>query len=103
MGLQYEVFVAKRPDVNRSLSAGHDDLKWVPTTSTLICETEALLVDTLLTEKAGKKVLDWVMASGKDLKFIYVTQPHGDHCFGVGLLLERFPNARAIATKETVG
>ena len=104
MGLHYEVFVTKRPGVNRSLPAGHDELKWVPTSSTLIYgEREAVLVDTPLTVAAGKEVLDWVVASGKELKFIYITHPHGDHYFGVGVLLEKFPKAKAIATKETVG
>jgi glyoxylase-like metal-dependent hydrolase (beta-lactamase superfamily II) len=103
MGLQYEVFVSKRPGVNRSLPAGHDELKWVPTSFTLIYgEKEAVLVDAPLTAAGAKEVLDWVVGSGKDLKFIYVTHPHGDHYFGIGALLEKFPNAKAIATKEAV-
>ena len=104
MGLQYEVFVSKRPGVNRSLPAGHDELKFVPTSFTLIYgEKEAVLVDAPLTAAGTKEVLDWVVASGKELRFIYITHPHGDHYFGVAALLERFPRAKAIATRETVG
>jgi hypothetical protein len=41
-------------------------------------------------------------ASGKNLTTIYVTHGHGDHFFGIGALLDRFPNARAVATPEVV-
>jgi glyoxylase-like metal-dependent hydrolase (beta-lactamase superfamily II) len=33
---------------------------------------------------------------------VFVTPGHGDHWFGVGTLLERFPNAKAVATPDTV-
>jgi glyoxylase-like metal-dependent hydrolase (beta-lactamase superfamily II) len=46
--------------------------------------------------------LDWVVASCKNLTAIYVTHGHGDHFFGLALLLERFPKARAGATPATV-
>ena len=45
---------------------------------------------------------DWVAASGKNLTTIYITHGHGDHWFGIGTLLERFPNARAVATPNVV-
>jgi glyoxylase-like metal-dependent hydrolase (beta-lactamase superfamily II) len=103
MGLQYEVFVSKRPGIQRSLPPGHEHLRWVPTSFTLIYgDKEAVLVDAPLTVAATKEVLDWVVASGKDLKFIYITHPHADHYFGAGAILEKFSNAKAIATKETV-
>ena len=41
-------------------------------------------------------------ASGKNLTTIYITHGHGDHWFGVGTLLERFPNARVVATPDVV-
>ncbi|HEU5179414.1 MAG TPA: MBL fold metallo-hydrolase [Candidatus Polarisedimenticolia bacterium] len=38
----------------------------------------------------------------KNLTTIYLTHGHGDHWFGVGTLLERFPGAKAVATPGTV-
>jgi len=43
-----------------------------------------------------------VVASGKNLTTIYITHGHGDHWFGIGSLLERFPNARAVATYDVI-
>jgi glyoxylase-like metal-dependent hydrolase (beta-lactamase superfamily II) len=39
-----------------------------------------------------------VAASGKNLVAIYITHAHGDHYFGLKLVLDRFPEARAVAT-----
>ena len=50
----------------------------------------------------SKELVDWVAESGKNLIAIYVTHPHGDHFFGLKLLLDRFPNARAFATASSV-
>src|SRR5262249_54282574 len=61
-----------------------------------------VLVDTFLTEQQSKELLDWVVESGKNLTTIYVTHAHGDHFFGLKLLLDKFPNARAIATAPVV-
>ena len=46
--------------------------------------------------------MDWVVASGKNLTTIYITHGHGDHWFGIGALLEHFPNAKAFATLDVV-
>jgi glyoxylase-like metal-dependent hydrolase (beta-lactamase superfamily II) len=59
-------------------------------------------VDTFLTTKQSQTLLDWVVASGKNLTAIYVTHGHGDHFFGLASLLERFPRAKAVATPEIV-
>jgi glyoxylase-like metal-dependent hydrolase (beta-lactamase superfamily II) len=103
MALQYRVHYTTRPSSTRDAPAGNEDLKWVPSTSTLISgERDAVLVDTALTIKGCQEVLDFVVASGKNLKYIYITHPHGDHYFGIAMLRARFPNARAIATAEAV-
>jgi len=71
--------------------------------STLIYgEHDAVLVDAFMTVKQANALADWVGASGKNLTTIYLTHGHGDHWFGIGALLERFPNARAVATTNTV-
>lgn len=101
--LNWEVFTSKRPGLSRDLPPGKEDLMWVSNSSTLIYgERDAVLVDTFLTIEQSQALLNWVVASGKNLSAIYLTHGHGDHVFGVGSLLERFPNARAVATPEVV-
>jgi glyoxylase-like metal-dependent hydrolase (beta-lactamase superfamily II) len=71
--------------------------------STLIYgKRDAVLVDTFMTVMQANALVDWVAASGKTLTTIYITHGHGDHWFGMGALLERFPNARAVATPNVV-
>src|SRR5262249_7154487 len=71
--------------------------------STIIYGTrDAVLGDAFMTAKQANALADWVAAKGKNLTTIYITHGHGDHWFGVGTLLERFPNARAVATPNVV-
>jgi glyoxylase-like metal-dependent hydrolase (beta-lactamase superfamily II) len=55
-----------------------------------------------MTVKQASELADWVTASGKNLTTIYITHGHGDHWFGIGTLLERFPNAKAVAKPDVV-
>jgi glyoxylase-like metal-dependent hydrolase (beta-lactamase superfamily II) len=82
---------------------GKEALLWVANSSTLIYgERDAVLVDTFLMVDQCNALADGIVASGKVLKAIYVTHPHGDHFFGLKVLQDRFPNVQALATPEVV-
>src|SRR6266850_8043954 len=71
--------------------------------STLIYgKTDALLVDAFMTVEQANALADWVASKNKNLTTIYITHGHGDHWFGVGTILERFPQARVVATPSTI-
>src|SRR5262245_13445338 len=97
--LNWKLLTKKRASATQGLPPGKEHLAWVTNTVTLIYgERDAVLVDTFLSEQQSKELLDWVVESGKNLGTIYVTHAHGDHFFGLKLLLDRFPSAKAIAT-----
>jgi len=101
--LQFKLCIRRRASATQGTPPGKDDLKWVANTTTLIYgEREALLVDTFLSDQQTAELADWIAASGRRLSTIYITHGHPDHCFGLKLLCDRFPEARAIATPEVV-
>lgn len=74
-----------------------------PSTSTLIFgEHDAVLVDTLMTVAETEALANWVALHHRNLVTIYITHGHFDHFVGLGALLQRFPEARAIATPKSV-
>jgi glyoxylase-like metal-dependent hydrolase (beta-lactamase superfamily II) len=74
-----------------------------PVASTLIYgDHDAALVDPPFTYEQVRRVGDWIEASGKHLIAVYATHGHGDHWFGTDLLLQRFPDAVAYATTDTI-
>jgi glyoxylase-like metal-dependent hydrolase (beta-lactamase superfamily II) len=101
--LQWDVLVTTRQGLVRDLPPGKEQWTLVPTSATLIFgRRDAVLVDAFLTVEQAAALVEWVAASGKNLTTIYVTHGHGDHCFGIGTLLNRFPKARAVATPDVV-
>ena len=74
-----------------------------PITSTLIFgEHDAVLVDAMTTVAEAEALADWVALHNRNLETIYITPAHFDHFYGLSVLLDRFPDARAIATPKTV-
>ncbi len=97
--LSYAVHVA--PSLPTTVTDLPPDLArrvWSPISATLITgERDAVLVDAVMTSGQAAELADWVAATGKDLTTVYVTHGHGDHWLGLGTILERFPNAKAVA------
>ncbi|QJI32677.1 MBL fold metallo-hydrolase [Pseudomonas sp. ADAK18] len=60
------------------------------------------MIDTFLTVDASQALLDWIIASGKNLTTIYVTHGHADHFFGIALFKRYFPNARAVGRPDVM-
>jgi len=76
---------------------------WDPTTATLVYgERDAVLVDALTTTAEAEALAGWIALHDRILTTIYITHGHPDHFFGLSVLLERFPGARAIATSGTM-
>jgi glyoxylase-like metal-dependent hydrolase (beta-lactamase superfamily II) len=102
--LNWDVFIAPGIPIRTSTPAPNiKETFWHPISSTLIYgEHDAVLVDTFLTVGQSNDLVNWVAASGKNLTTIYITHGHGDHCLGIGALLDRFANAKAVATPGTV-
>src|ERR1700728_756947 len=101
--LSYAVHTAVRQGVTRDLPHGPEDLQWVANSVTLVYgERDAVLVDTFTSVDQNADLVEWVKSFERNLTHIYVTHGHGDHLFGIGQLLEAFPDALAIGTAETV-
>jgi glyoxylase-like metal-dependent hydrolase (beta-lactamase superfamily II) len=102
--LRYDTFVSpaipvatteRVPDGSRRMFS--------PMTTTLISgEQDAVLVDPPMTIDQTRAVGDWIEQSGRTLVHVYLTHGHGDHWFGTGSLLQRFPGATALATPGTI-
>jgi glyoxylase-like metal-dependent hydrolase (beta-lactamase superfamily II) len=102
--LDWKVFVTPAiATVSDDLPPGETARMWSPTSSILIYgKRDAILVDTPATTARASALADWVEKSGKNLTTIYTTHGHGDHFFGNGILLERFPGAKAVATPKVI-
>src|SRR5215467_14115740 len=101
--LKWQLLTKKRGSSTQGIPAGKEHLAWVTNTVTLIYgDRDAILVDTFLSAQQSSELVDWVVASGKNLVTVYVTHAHGDHFLGLRALLDRFPNTKAIATAPVV-
>jgi glyoxylase-like metal-dependent hydrolase (beta-lactamase superfamily II) len=101
--LEWKLLTKKRGSSTQGIPSGKEHLAWVTNTVTLIHgDRDAVLVDTFLSAQQSRELVDWVVQSGKNLVTIYVTHAHGDHFFGLKVLLDRFPDAKAVATAPVV-
>lgn len=102
--LGFSVFTAPgKPMIGERPKPFGEPLAFDPMTSTLIFgEHDAVLVDAQTTVAEAEALADWVALHNRNLQTIYITHGHFDHFYGLSVLLDRFPNARAIATPKTV-
>jgi glyoxylase-like metal-dependent hydrolase (beta-lactamase superfamily II) len=102
--LAYEVFVSDGPTrAGDERMPDGSPLVWSPLSSTLIYgERDAVLVDPPFTKGQVAEVGNWVERSGKRLAAIFATHGHGDHWFGTGELVKRFPGVEVYATEGTI-
>ncbi len=102
--LSWDVFVApSEPLSGGDAAPGEEQPVWSPVSATLISgERDAVLVDALLTVGQAHDLAEWVAATGKNLTGVYITHGHGDHWFGLGTVLARFPEARGFALPAVI-
>ena len=101
--LSYDVFVAPEKLAKAPPPRVGDPPAWDPTTLTLIFGArDAVLVDALMTVREATALADWIELHDRRLTTIYITHGHGDHSSGLSVVLDRFPDARAVATAGTV-
>jgi len=102
--LKWEVFVTPGiPVAQAEKPAGVKETFFQAMAATLIYgQNDAVLVDAFMTVEQANALADWVASKNKNLTTIYITHGHGDHWFGAGTLLERFPNAKVVATPNTI-
>jgi glyoxylase-like metal-dependent hydrolase (beta-lactamase superfamily II) len=68
----------------------------------LECEKEVALVDAQFSADNAKGVVDLIRTTGKPLTTIFISHSDPDYYFGLGVIAEAFPDARIIATPQTV-
>src|SRR4029077_20934343 len=78
--LQLDVLVVPyKPIVALVPPMGKGEATWQATSVSLISgRHDAVLIDALLTPADGARIVDWIQATGKRLKTIYITHGHAD-------------------------
>jgi glyoxylase-like metal-dependent hydrolase (beta-lactamase superfamily II) len=76
---------------------------WPACTASLIsADTDAVLVDALMTFKQGHELSTWIQAKDKNVSTVVITHGHGDHFFGAATILAAFPDAGLVAASTQV-
>ena len=102
--LSWDLYVAPpEPTPDGDLAPHQNARSWSPISATLISgERDAVLIDALLTVGQAHDLVEWIDGHGKNLRAVYITHGHGDHWFGLGAVLDRFPSARAFALPAAI-
>ncbi len=63
----------------------------------IVGDETAMLIDTQLVAPAASAVADMIEATGKRLETILISHYHPDHILGLGVIMDRFPDAKPVA------
>jgi glyoxylase-like metal-dependent hydrolase (beta-lactamase superfamily II) len=70
--------------------------------STMISgEKDMIVIDPQFSLSEAHRLAAEILESKKNLTTIYITHPHPDHLFGLAVLKQAFPNAKAVALPAT--
>ena len=102
--LQYQLHISEPIPFSRPETAPNGERQMFQYIATTLISGahDAVLVDPPMTTEQTAQVINWVEASGKTLKHIFITHGHGDHWFGTGPLLKRFPDVTVFAAPGTI-
>lgn len=78
-----------------------DDAGFLVDSTVILGEKKALLVDAQVNVPNANRLADMIEATGRELESIWITHHHPDHVLGLAVLMDRFPNAKAL-THESV-
>lgn len=102
--LQYELHISDPIPFSSPETAPNGERQMFQYIATTLIsgERDAVLVDPPMTTEQTAQVISWIESRGKTLKHIFITHGHGDHWFGTGPLLERFPDVTVFAAPGTI-
>ena len=73
-----------------------------PVTSTIVSGPhEAMLVDAQFQRKHANRLVEMIKATGRTLKYIYISHSDPDYYFGLAEVRRAFPRARVVSTAQT--
>jgi glyoxylase-like metal-dependent hydrolase (beta-lactamase superfamily II) len=92
-------------DVSPRLSvtrfAGSETGAW--SNSYLVCgDSQALLFDVVQLRSDAIRLADTIEQSGRTLTTVMISHAHPDHFLGLDVIVDRFPRARVVATRDVV-
>ena len=81
---------------------GSDEQSFMVTSSLIIKDNKALLVGAKFTQKDAQAIVDFIKENNLILEKIFIIHGDPDYYFGLEAIKNAFPDALAVATRETV-